>query len=334
MTFQSLGDLSSAFLQQNRNLQMRGILRERAEEATTGIAADIPRAMAGNLAPLAQLERRISALDAFETVAIEAAVHADAIQSTLESTSQRLGVIVQKTLAVTDGADPTQLDAVAAEARQELLGLLSGLNTQAGGKSLFAGSETSFPALRAAPDIMSDIEASVAGLATALDVLDRIDAYFAAGGDFDANDYIGSASGLDSIRTGSDRTIALDLRADDPRFRDALAALAKMAVLDGDALQSDPVARMSAIELIKPDLLPAQRQIIGMMAETGAVQAAIEEAETRLSAEAYALRQQRLDRIGIDQYEAAVRFEDASFQLEALYGVTVRLSGLSLVNFL
>ena len=73
---------------------------------------------------------------------------------------------------------------------------------------------------------------------------------------------------------------------------------------------------------------------IALAARIGTVEAQIEDASSRNSAEATALGILRSANGSVDPYEAATRLENARAQLESLYLVTARVSRLSLVEFL
>ena len=81
-------------------------------------------------------------------------------------------------------------------------------------------------------------------------------------------------------------------------------------------------------------LLQAQSDRTVLAGRLGVVQAVIDQAQTRNSAEESALKLARSDLLSVDSYEATTRMEAAQNQLETLYAVTARLSRLSLVDFL
>ncbi|MDG1170848.1 MAG: flagellin, partial [Sulfitobacter sp.] len=81
-------------------------------------------------------------------------------------------------------------------------------------------------------------------------------------------------------------------------------------------------------------LLIAGDDVIALRADVGFVEARIEKIGARNSAEATSLEYAKRALLEIDPYEAATKLEEAQFQLQSLYSVTVRMSQLSLVNFI
>ena len=73
---------------------------------------------------------------------------------------------------------------------------------------------------------------------------------------------------------------------------------------------------------------------VTLAARIGTVEAQIEAARTRNSAEETALGIFRSEIGSVDSYEAATRLEQARSQLESLYLITARVSRLSLTEFL
>ncbi len=81
-------------------------------------------------------------------------------------------------------------------------------------------------------------------------------------------------------------------------------------------------------------MLIAQDDVIALRADVGFVESRIEKVAARNAAEVTGLEFAKVALLEIDPYEAATRLEEAQFQLQSLYTVTVRMSQLSLVNFL
>jgi flagellar hook-associated protein 3 FlgL len=120
----------------------------------------------------------------------------------------------------------------------------------------------------------------------------------------------------------------------DPTIRDTLAGFAMAALIDRGVLAGNPEERARLAQTAGQKLHTTEDARITLAARIGAVEAQVEAARTRNGAEATALGILRSDIGSVDPYEAATRLETVRAQLEALYLVTARISGLSLVEYI
>ena len=81
-------------------------------------------------------------------------------------------------------------------------------------------------------------------------------------------------------------------------------------------------------------LVYAQQEVVGAQARVVIAQEQIEGWMLRTETEMVGMENARNSLLAVDPYETATRLEAAQFQLESLYTVTVRLSNMSLVNYL
>jgi flagellar hook-associated protein 3 FlgL len=81
-------------------------------------------------------------------------------------------------------------------------------------------------------------------------------------------------------------------------------------------------------------MLSTRDAVISLQASVGFVEARVDQITARNAAEVTSLEYARTALLGIDSYQAATQLEEVQFQLQSLYAVTVRMSQLSLVNFL
>ncbi|SMO86247.1 flagellin C-terminal helical region [Thalassovita litoralis] len=125
--------------------------------------------------------------------------------------------------------------------------------------------------------------------------------------------------------------IHLDLRADAPELRDLMADVA-LAALSADYATAD--VQTGLLKRAGNGLLQDQDNLTALRADLGFAESRIEEIGAGIAAERVSLNYAREALLGVDEYEAATRLENVQFQLEALYTVTARLSGLSLVDYL
>jgi flagellar hook-associated protein 3 FlgL len=129
-------------------------------------------------------------------------------------------------------------------------------------------------------------------------------------------------------------TAELGTTAMDPILRDTLAAFAMAALLDHGVLAGDAVERGRLAQQAGQQLVSTEDARTTLRARIGTVEAQIEAARTRNSAEETSLGILRSDLGSVDPYEAATRLQTVQSQLESLYLVTARVSRLSLTEYL
>lgn len=332
MTAQSIGDLAQAFLMRRQSAEAKQSLGVHARALTTGRVADPGTHLKGDYGALTALERRIAISASYRLANAEAATLARGQQAALGAVAEATRDLAIGLIDHASGT-PAQNPLRGAEAAAAFASVVSSLNTAAAGRSLFAGVESDGPALAPAEGMLADIRAAVAGLAEPADVVAAVEAWFEdpAGG-FATTGYQGGDASLSPILVGEGEQLRLSTRADDPALKAVLTALALGTIAgDPDGTLSDP-ARATVFRSAGDRLLAAQDDIIALRASVGQVEARIETAATRLSAETAAAEVARAELVGVDRFEAATRLKDAERRLELVYEATARLSRLSLLD--
>lgn len=334
MALTSLGDLARSFTIRHRQGDLKQQIDRHGTELATGRTADLAGTLRGDYSALTDIQRGRGLNAGYSHALSEAAITTGAMQSALgmmQEDAQRLsGAILQ----VGQGGISAAAETLAAEGRMVFEAAVSALNTRVGGRSLFAGVETGGAALAPAADILNALRAEVAGESTAAGMQARVAGFFAPGGGFDSMGYLGADSGPTPIQLAPGEALHLDLRGDDPALREVLGqvALAALAAEAGSPLA--PAAAAQVVAEAGQALLAAQDGLTGLRAGLGAAEARIERVQTRTNAQTAALDMAENGLLSVDGYAAATRLEEARFQLEALYAVTARVSGLRLVDFL
>lgn len=334
MPIPTLGDLAQSYVQRTQISRVNNELSTLAKELSTGLLTDIPGAMRGDTQQIAAINRGLTALDSHDFAANETAFVLDFTEKAIDTSRSRLSGLFELSATVLQSSDATQVNAIAARAREDFEAMLGDLNSEAGGMSLFAGTATDRPALRGADAIFADIAAAAAGATTAQDVRNAIDTYFQPGGAFDTNDYLGSDTARGATRVGPNDSVDFAPRAGDPAFREGLKALAHYAVIDAGVLGGQPDERLALMASERVSVLNAERGLVALQADAGAAKSRLETAQTRNAAERQGLETARLGFVAADPFETASRLKDTELQLETLYTVTARLSRLNLTNYL
>lgn len=335
MALSSIGDLASGFvLRQQSNILKQQITRL-TEELSSGMTTDVTRHLAGDFTGLADVNHRLALLGSYAGAADQGRTDTAVMQTSLSrigNEAQRLGDMAL-TVATSPGAG--LIDGLAGEARNALDGMLSALNVSVAGLSLFAGDETGLPAVLDGAEFMIAIRGAVAGAGNGADLTAAIDAVFdAPGGIFETAIYQGGDGSRASLGLGEGETVSLDLRADDPAFRNTLKEVAIAALLDDPAVSLSEPDRIVLARQVGENLLTGQGRLTVIEADLGFAQARIERAASRISAETMGLNMMQGELLGIDPFEAATELETVQLRLETLYTLTARNARLNLVNFL
>lgn len=334
MTALSLGDLAQTYSNRLSNVRLRTQLSQLSAQMTSGRRADSAIVASGDVAPLGALERSLTVTDAYRSSAAEAATLFTGAERALATVADATGLLASRLAATRIGGDATGIDVLAAEARGQFATAVSGLNATVAGRSIFAGTGTDGPALTDAETMLADIAAVLGTPASAAELLSGVQAWFAPGGGFDSQGYLGSAERMAGLQVGPDERLSLPATAAEPEPRAALAALAAAALLDAGLLAAQPDERRAAAAEAGEWALQASDGVTRLRARIGAEAARAEAAAGRAAAERAGLEMARTDLVGIDPYEIATRLEQTRGNLETLYAVTARLQSLSLVNYL
>jgi flagellar hook-associated protein 3 FlgL len=336
MKIAASSDLSRMLVQQRHTARARLDLDRAAQEMTTGLRTDRVKATGGD----------VSRLFAFDRMLARNAAHVD----TIRLTELRLEVM-QNTLArIQTAVEPLSVDLVsaagtgdmttgtirAAASRAAFIDMVTALNVEVAGGSLFAGTETQRPALRPAEVILGAIADLVDGM-TAADAAAAIAAYFEdAPPPFLTDNYLGSEDGLPAAEVGDGNRIDYALRASDPAFLRTLKglALAAMVAEGGAFAASGKEEKVFLLGEAGRTLIDAREGLLGLRAGVGSAQERVEAALATRTAEREGIELASARVLGADPYEAGTVFQAMHAQLESVFTVTARLATLRFANFM
>lgn len=332
---QSIGDMAQTLIMRHNQTKLREQIGHLGVELSTGVVQDKAAHLGGDLTVLATLDRSLMALEGFRIATAEATYVAGVMQTSLGQMQDRVEDLSPRLLNVELIVSETIRSSMVRDAESALAGTLSSLNSTAAGRTVFGGVATDRAAIADVDTILDALRIEVAGETTLAGIQSKLDAWFdTPGGGFETVAYTGSTTSVADTRLSGSDSAKLDVRADDPVFRDVIKALS-LAALSGDAglgLTQDLKTEMLLSS--GGQMVNAQTNLTDLRAGVGNLQARIEETETRNASERTATQLARLKLIGADQFETAVRLQDAQVQLEALYSVTARASRMSFVEFM
>lgn len=327
-----LGDASLTNILARAGADLRAQVNRSAQEVASGRPADLGKALGGDLSPLLAIDASLARLSAYGRATTDAATLAAAQQAAVAGLSSLAEGITTTLLAARDFPTPAQISTVAAEAKGRLASAIGLMNTQAGGRAVFSGTETRQVPLGPLEDLMTALDAAVLGATTAGQVAAAITSWFADPMGYGA--FYRGGGPLSPAPVAPGETAEQSTTALDPALRDTLAGFAMAALIDRGALAGNPEERARLAQTAGQALLTGEDARITLAARIGTVEAQVESARTRNAAEETALGILRSEIGSVDPYEAATRLEAARSQLESLYLVTARVSRLSLVEYL
>ncbi len=331
----SVGDLSKNLQLRRDTGRIKTDLSRLTNELSSGIDSNLVGRFKGNFGPLAGVERGLARTESFLSVIAERQLVVSNQQVSLTNL-RALGEISSSLLIVQDTGDPTLVESAGQDALSRFSSAIANLNTQSGGRSIFAGTATDRPAVADAEIIFTDIEAEIAlaGAITAEDVATVVNDWFAVGGGYDTLGYVGGAAESSGPRISEGEISSSSPTADEDAFRSFLAALATGALIGRGVLSTETVEQGRLARIAGLSLFEADANLVNLQARIGSSEGQIDRARSEVLAESGALQLARTELIGVDPFETAVELQSAEIQLQTLYSITARLSRLSLTGYL
>lgn len=334
MNIGSLGDLAQNFAMQNCNGAIKQDLQRLTTELSTGQVADLRSALGGNVAYLTDLDRSLKKLDGYDLATLEASQFAGSVQGAL-GRIESLGTAFRNTLIMSATTALGAADnSIVLQARTGLDDLVSALNTDIAGRSIFGGTATATPPVAAPRDLLAGLSAAVAGAGTVDDIIAASQSWFADPAGFGTVGYLGSGTSLAPVAVSDTATVEIALRADDPALRETVRNFALVALADDPALGLSVEQKSELFQKTTNSVFSAQASILDLRVQVGFTEERLDALTARHGAERSALQIARNDLLSVDPFQSATELEQVQFQLQSLYAITSRMSQLSLVNFL
>ncbi|MGR3793202.1 flagellin [Vannielia sp. SX4] len=328
------GDLARLHSMNRSNHDMKSELTRLTQEMSSGRKSSIAEAVGGDFAPITSIEMTLARNAAFQTASTEAASFAAVMQHAYQTISAFGADSASNLLNASQAAQPELIGTAAADAAAKLQPILSALNTEFGGRSVFAGQDVSGPAVADAATLIAGLSAATAGATDTATLMAAVDTWFDPGGGFETTVYLGSATPLAPVDIGQEVSADLGFTALDPELRATLKGIALAGLIADGALAGDTDARADLLQRAGEILTEGESGLTKLQARLGTVEELIGEADTARAAETSALKLTRAELVEVDPYETASRLQQVQLQLETIYAMTARMQSLSLVNYL
>lgn len=306
-----------------------------SQELSSGLNSNIVEASGGDPGKLYAIERELRMNEVQKFSIAQAKGRSGVSQAALEQVQSAVGELGAPLLASVTQNDRNASSIIASGAHSAFSQVISSLNSQFGDRSLFAGAATDGPALASADDILSDLATAIAGAADAGEVLNGVNSYFSDPAGFQATGFLGSGLDASNVELDNGETVTFAIRADAAEILETLSALA-IAVIgaEGGFVGDTADERQSLLGEAGRRAISANEQIIELKGELGIAEERFDEAPVRIEAEEDLLQQARSSIAARDPFEAAVELSAIETQVQAVFSITARLSGLTLTNLI
>lgn len=334
MYSQSVGDQTRIFQMARSNSQLKVQMDRLVAELASGQIHSVAEAVNADFTGLGSIESALSQLEAFSISLAETGAHVSAAQTVLGGIQDISGKSGPSFLVAANTANPMQIHTASTDAKQTLETVVSMLNTQVAGRSLFSGAATDRRALASSDEIIAAVRTLLTGATTATDVIDTVSDWFENGGGFENLIYSGSQTPLGARPIGPGETAEMPPSATDPAIKNVLLGLVLGTFAEDGLPDLDVEGRTQIMQAAGLAHLTAEGGLSNLRAEIGTTEAKIDGATARSVAERDSLSLVRNGILASDPYQAASELEQISAQLETLYAMTARLSRLSLADYL
>ncbi|TRW95962.1 hypothetical protein FNJ84_14030 [Paracoccus sp. M683] len=337
MAIHSVGDQARAFVLQSQSARLRNTLQVLTDELSSGIVADRAGRVSGNTTQLHHFETQIALLNQYKSAGAEAAASAEAIQNILGAL-QKDAAEFNATLLTSDATKGVgHVPLRVAEAQGLFETAVGRLNSSIAGLHLFSGLATDTPALIEPDLILDEIKTLTAGMTTAADVEAAITGWFDAspgGGGFLDFAYRGTMGEPRLAQIADDRVIAFATSAATPAIRELLKSYALTAVADSGAIAADSTAQLRLIERTGEKLRSNDGALLDEMGRVGLLESLADRFSTEHTNALAIAEIGRANLITADPFQTATALQEVQTQMQTLYTLTARLSGLRLVEYL
>ena len=335
MSIATYGDLASTFHTRHLTTRLKQDMARLGLELSTGREPDMATQVSGDFGPVAGIEHSLKLLVAHAESTTETATMVGGTQTVLGNIQDQTQALTGGLINAISSQNLGLIQSTAVDAREKFSSIISNLNTNFGGRTLFAGSATDGPALADAETIISDLMTAISSETTAAGVATQIDDWFnSSGGGFETSGYLGANEDLGPFRLRDGETASQPVKASDTEIRAQLSALAKSAVIAEGALEGNASAQKQLMTQSSNELRAADDQMTLVRAGVGSIEARIETASVRNAAEKSALELSYNRLTAADPYETATALQALYGQMESLYTVTARLSNLNFTDYM
>lgn len=335
MSFVTFSDLGQLQMMRRDSAQLKSDLARLTSELSTGRTADLGAALGGDYSTLADLSRSLRLNATFRTSVTEAAIAAEGRQTGLERVAAELDGFAANLLSLSGQGNLVDLQLRLTNAPERFEHAVDALNTRLAGRSLFAADRPDQPALIDGSAIMDELRSLVTGAPDAATMIADVTAWFHdAGGGYETIAWMGGDGPPAPVLIGEGQSAETGVTALDSAVRETLTGLALAALASENIVPLSETEERALIQTAAETMQSAEASLITLRAGLGSEEARIEDARVSAEAARTSLETEYNRLVSADPYRTATDLEALSTQLETLYVLTSRLSGLSLTEYI
>lgn len=330
----SVGDMSQQFISMRNGGAIKSELGVLSQRLSTGRVDDLTAHLRGETTRYAGINHSLAQLDSYLSMASETQQTLSAMQTVLQGVDAVRSETAGQLLLLDTQTMPAQVDEVADAVRGRFETMVSSLNTRYAERSLFGGAATDTPPLASGDAMLADIQTAIGAATTQADITTAIEFWFddPAGG-FATMGYQGDLGPAFEKRVSENRSVDIDVRADDPAIRDTLKAMALAAVTSEIPTLTNETKR-GLLQDAGLRMFVASDGLVAAQSRLGFSEGTVERTMVEMGAQRTSLATVKNDLSLADPFDNASRLQAVQLQLETHYAVTARMSQLSLVDYI
>jgi len=351
MTNMNISSLAS-FLQLNGSIRsLQQALLDGQKELSTGRKADLMADLGNQATADVDLRNAYTETTEYKSTTDLVGTRLDVMQTAISNIKDAIDKARTQALTANSPVTRQQLQSMAKTAIDQINSLL---NTQFGGRALFAGVQTDTQAMQGQNTVnpatsLSPTQAVAQIIANLGPMTDAASAVAVANGpdgisslfdntnsnpnlQYSSTFYNGATTGTLTARIDRGQEIDYGVRADDPALRESLQGLYMLAAMPSSSVSDDTYTAWQNEALTH--LNNGFQGVVNMAGDLGFKQSAVADAATRHTSTLTQLNTQIANLEQADPYETAAKLNQLQTQLEATFQVTARMSQLTLTKFL
>lgn len=334
MILNSFGDMAQHLFMRSRNTELKNNVATLSNEFSTGKSANLTERLGGDFTYLADLENNLDRIESYMVANGEVQLFATTTQGSLEKVQEQVIALRDDIIRLSPAMDTENAEQFGSQAKLRLSSAINLLNTEVGGRTVFAGTATDTKPLNGLNTLMSAILPEVSGLTTSATISQAVKDWFDDPAGFDTVMYKGSTTSLQPVTVGEAQEVSMGIRADDDNLKHTLQSYVIAALADEPSLGLTDDVKIDLVLDASGELTQSEDRLVQLQADVGFIEGQLAAVSTRNEASKTSLSIVKNNLVSADPYETYTRLQEAQTQLEGLYTITARSSQLSLLKYL
>jgi len=329
-----ISNLSSTSTLKRQISTLRAQIDNSGKRLATGQIEAGDLARTGNTNALLGIDRELELLGRYEKTSAITKTTLNSQQLGLQKIRDSTFELSNSVLTALNGQSISAVRTQALNANKVLSVAVSTLNQSISGKSLFSGAAVDRASLVDAATIIGDVESLLNAAPDVVTGIASVDFYFNdPTGGFITGSYTSQVNAT-NLEIAPGEFVEQDIRADTKAIKDTIRNVSIMAAVANGAFGASPTDQKILLNDATAKTLQSNDDLIQLQQTIGQRQEQIENSDADKSASRASLELLRTEFTSVDLFSESAFFQELQTQLETSYKVTVRLSSLSLSNFM